>query len=117
MDGSNNFFTDTKDEIENYLQNRVLLFKMQTAGKLSILIAKLVLLFILGLLGFCALFFLSIVGGYYFADITGSLYIGYGIIAFIYLLLLITVYIRRQKIISSIRDQIIKVLFDKDEQQ
>ncbi len=117
MNGDNSFFTDTKEEIENYLQNRILLLKMQTAGKLSLLIAKLSLLFILGLLGFCVLFFLSIVGGYYFADITGSLYMGYGIIVFIYLSFFIIVYFRRQKMVSSIRNQIIKVLFENDEQQ
>lgn len=115
MDGSNNFFTDTKEEIENYLENRALLLKMQTAGKLSSIIAKLVILVILCLLCFCMLFFLSIVGGYYFANLTGSLFTGYGIIVLIYLLFFVIVYLKRQKLVSSIRNQIIKVLFNKDE--
>ena len=117
MDDSSNFFTDSKKELEAYLENRMLLLKMQAASKSSGLIAKLSILIILGLLSFCILFFLSIVGGYFFADITGSLYIGYGIITLIYILCFVIVYSRRQKMANTIRNLIIQVLFDKDDQQ
>ena len=117
MDDSNNFFADTKKEVGDYLENRILLIKLQAASKSSGLIAKLSIVLILGLLGFCVLFFLSIVGGYFFADITGSLYIGYGIITLIYILCFVIVYSRRQKMVNTIRNLIIKVLFDKDDQQ
>ena len=87
MTDSNSFFNESKKEIENYLENRALLMKMQVISTSSRLVAKLLLGMVLGLLGFCLIFFLSFMAGYFFADLTGSLYMGYGIVVVFYLLL------------------------------
>ncbi len=115
MSESNQFFSETKKEIENYLENRALLIKMQVTSTSSRLVAKLVVAMALGLLGFCLLFFLSIMGGYFFADLTGSLYIGYGIVVVIYLLFFLLVYWNRKKIGNAVSNSIIQILFNKDE--
>jgi hypothetical protein len=115
MADSNQFFSETKKEIESYLENRVLLLKMQVINTSARLVAKLVLGMMLGLLGFCLVFFLSIMAGYFFADLTGSLYIGYGIVVFVYLLFFLLVYWNRKSIGNNISNTIIQILFDKDE--
>jgi hypothetical protein len=115
MTDSNSFFSESKKEIESYLENRALLIKMQAISTSSRLIAKLVVGMVLGLLGFCLVFFLSIMAGYFFADLTGSLYIGYGIVVFVYLLFFLLVYWNCKKIGSAISDSIIQILFNKDE--
>ena len=53
--------------------------------------------------------------GYFFADLTGSLYFGYGIVVLIYLVFFLLVYWKRKKIGKSISDSIIQILFSKDE--
>jgi hypothetical protein len=115
MADSNQFFSETKKEIESYLENRALLLKMQVIDKTARLGAKLVLGMTLGVLGFCLVFFLSIMAGYFFADLTGSLYIGFGIVVFGYFLLILLVYWNRKSIGNSIANTIIQILFDKDE--
>ena len=115
MTDSNSFFNESKKEIENYLENRALLMKMQVISTSSRLVAKLLLGMVLGLLGFCLIFFLSFMAGYFFADLTGSLYMGYGIVVVFYLLLFLIVYGNKKKIGNSISDSIIQVLFNKDE--
>lgn len=115
MTDSNQFFSETKKELETYLENRALLIKMQIISTSSRMVAKLIVGFLLGLLGFFMLFFLSIMAGYFFADITGSLYIGYGIVVGFYLIVFIIIYWNRRSIKNSISDSIIKILFNKDE--
>jgi hypothetical protein len=88
---------------------------MQVINTSARLVAKLVLGMMLGLLGFCLVFFLSIMAGYFFADLTGSLYIGYGIVVFVYLLFFLLVYWNRKSIGNNISNTIIQILFDKDE--
>lgn len=115
MTDSNQFFSETKKELETYLENRALLIKMQLISTSSRMVAKLMVGLILSLLGFCMLFFLSIMAGYFFADIAGSLYIGYGIVVGFYLIVFIIIYWNRRSIKNSISDSIIKILFNKDE--
>ena len=115
MNDSNPYFSESKKEIESYLENRALLIKMQSINTSSRLIAKLVVGMVLGLLGFCLVFFLSIMAGYFFADLTGSLYIGYGIVVFVYLLFFLLVYWNRKKIGNVVSNSIIQILFHKDE--
>ena len=115
MNDSNPYFSESKKEIENYIENKALLIKMQAINTSSRLVAKLVVGIILCLLGFCLVFFLSIMAGYLFADLTGSLYIGYGIVVFVYLLFFLLVYLKRKKIGNTISDSIIRILFNKHE--
>jgi hypothetical protein len=110
------FFAETKEEVENYLQNRLLLVKMQTAEKTAKLVAALSIGIVLGGLGFFMLFFLSIMAGYYFADLTNSLYIGFAIVTAAYLTLFLVLYLLRKKIASGIIDTVIKIFFENDDQ-
>ena len=115
MTDSNSFFSETKKEIEHYIENRALLLKMEAINTTSRLIARLVLGMLLGMMAFFLIFFLSIMAGYFFADLTGSLYIGFGIVVVFYLLLFLMVYWNRKKFGNMITDSIIQILFHKDE--
>lgn len=110
------FFKASKEELETYLQNRLLLVKMQTAEKTAKLIAALSIGGVLGALGFFMLFFLSIMAGYYFADITNSLYIGFAIVTAAYLVLFLVLFVGRKKISATIIDTVIKIFFENDEE-
>ncbi len=115
MEDQENFFTEARREISEYLEERLLLLKLQSAEKTSKLIAVMFSGFLLALVAFFILLFISIMAAYYFASLTGSLYLGFAIVAGFYILvfLLILKYQKRvlQKFITNI---VIDILFDKN---
>lgn len=115
MASSNPFFSDAKKDLEEYLQNRVLLFKMQAADASSKLVARLTVVILLGLMAFSVLFFVSIMAGYFFARLTGSIEWGFAIIAACYFLLFLFFFLIRKKLTQSITNSIVQILFKNDE--
>ena len=107
------FFRDSRRELEEYVRDRMLLAKMQVADKSSRLVAMLFTVALLSMLGLFILLFLSIMAGYYFADLTGSLYAGFGIVAAAYIFLVIILLVTRKRYEQRIIDMVIKVFFDK----
>lgn len=111
-----NFFGETQELVENYVKNRLLLFKLQTAEKSAKLVSLVFTGLILALLCFFILFFLSIMAGYYFAEKTGSMFYGFGIVTAIYLVLfLLLLYLRKKFLNKYISDTVIRVFFDSTE--
>ena len=78
MSDNPNFFNEAKQELEDYIQNRILLAKMQVADKVSDKMAAGALMTILGVLFVFALVFGGIMAAYYLTDLTGSLVKGFG---------------------------------------
>ncbi len=115
MLNESNFFSDTKRELEDYVQNRILLLKMQVSGKIAGMVAKILLIILMGLIAITFVFFLSIMAGYYFSSITNSLSIGFGIVAGIYCLFAILVYLTRKKMYNFIANIVIQILLKNDE--
>lgn len=111
MSDTNTFFTDAKQELEDYIQNRILLAKMQVADKVSDKLAAGALMGILGTLFVFALIFGGIMTAYYLTDLTGSLVKGFGYVAAFFLALAFLVLIFRKSIASGVRNSIIKNLF------
>jgi hypothetical protein len=108
------FFKESRQQLEQYVQDRVLLLKLQLVEKVSQLIALLFTGLTLALLAFFILLFVSIMAGYYFANVTGSLYIGFGIVAIFYIILFILIVSLRKKVIEKhIIDSVIKIFMDK----
>jgi ABC-type multidrug transport system permease subunit len=108
------FFKESRQQLEQYVQDRVLLLKLQMVEKVSQLIALLFTGLTLALLAFFILLFVSIMAGYFFANVTGSLYIGFGIVALFYILLFILIVSLRKKVIEKhIVDAVIKIFMDK----
>ncbi len=108
------FFKESRQQLEQYVQDRVLLLKLQMVEKASQLIALLFTGLTLALLAFFILLFVSIMAGYFFANVTGSLYIGFGIVALFYILLFILIVSLRKKVIEKhIVDAVIKIFMDK----
>jgi hypothetical protein len=114
MDEQKNFFSDSKQAIEKYLQNRLLLIKLQLTEKVSKLAAIMFTGLLIAALSFFILFFLSIMAGYYFADLIGSNYTGFGIVAAFYLIVLIIIILLRKKVLQkNIINMIIEIMFEK----
>lgn len=109
-----NVFTESFKSAQDYLHQRMQLIKLQVIEKVSSLIASIVAGVLIALLGFFILLSLSIMGGFYFAELTGSNYIGFGIMTGVYVVLLLIVFALRKKVIGkSIINSVIKLMLDK----
>lgn len=115
QDQNEDYFEKTSDLIKNYTDDRILLLKIQAAKKTGKIFSKLIFSIVSVMLVFLFLLFVSMMGGYYFADLSGSLYKGFSIVAGIYLLLFI-LFILLFKSYFSVRimDSITKIFFEKN---
>lgn len=108
-----NFFEETQDLLESYVNNRLRLLKLQTAEKSSRVVTLLFAGLVIGILAFFILLFLSIMAGYYFSELFQSQFYGFGIVTLIYiLLLLLALYLRKAFLDKFIFGKVIKILFD-----
>ena len=111
------YFSESKEQIELYIKDRLLLLKLQTAEKTARLAGLLFTGLTIALFSFFVLLFISMMGGYLFASLTGSLYWGFGIIAAFYLLLLLLIIKFRKTLIEKwVGDTIIRVFFEKEKE-
>ncbi|MES2003087.1 MAG: phage holin family protein [Bacteroidota bacterium] len=114
------FFAESKKELEQYVRDRIWLLKLQAGEKAAQLMAVLFFVVVIGLLAFFVLLFLSIMAGYYFADLTGSLFTGFAIVAAFYVLLLAILILARKRIEKIVINTVIQILFaksDKDHEE
>lgn len=108
----NRFFTESRKELEQYLLDRLLLMKLQGTGRLAKLVAVLFTILVMAILTVLVVLFLSIMAGYYFADLTGSLYKGFGLVAGFYVLVLVLLVLARRKYEKRIINMIISIVLD-----
>jgi len=118
MGDQKKFFEESKDAIKRYLQDRLLLLKLQLTEKIAKLISVMFACLMIAVLIFFIILFLSIMAGFYFASLTGSNFWGFGIVAAFYLILLIIIIILRKKVLQkSIINMIIAVMFEKTKEE
>ena len=114
MQQQENFFIESKKALEKYVQDKLLLLKLQTAEKVSRLTAIIISLLLIALFSFFILLFISMMAGYYFAALTGSTYVGFGIVALLYIILLTVIILFRKKLIEkTVTKIVIKIFIDK----
>jgi hypothetical protein len=109
----NNFFASSRIAFEQYLSDRILLIKLKATEKAASLVALLFTILLMSILGFFVVLFLSIMAGFYLAALTGSFFIGFGIISGIYCLIFFLLYFNRQQFSKLIIDKVIMIFFDK----
>src|ERR1700712_3625183 len=90
------FFEETQDLVEDYLNNRLRLFKLQTAEKSSRVVTLLFAGLVISLLSCFILLFVSIMAAYYFSEKLHSRIYGFGIVTLIYVLLLVIALLLRK---------------------
>ena len=107
------FFESTRQLVEQYVKERLLLLKLQTAEKTARLVSLVFAAFIFTVFSFFILLFLSLMAGYYFTGLTGSIYYGFGIVTAFYVLLLTISYsFRRKWLYKYFSDLVIRQFFE-----
>jgi len=101
MNEEANYFQETKRKLKQYVEQRILLMRLQATQKLTRIIAVLFTTIVIILTGLFLLIFASITAGYWLADITGSLTAGFGIVALFYLVAFLFVIFFLRKILQN----------------
>ena len=113
MEKQENFFAESKAKLEEYLQDRLLLFKLQMVQKTSKLIAMGFIGLMVTIISLFILIFLSIMGGFYFGKLLNSMYWGFGVVTGFYILLLVVLIVFGKKLVHVyITNTIIEIFFD-----
>ena len=113
MSAQQDFFADSRQTIEKYIRYRLLLIKLQAVEKISRLSAAMFAGLFIGILSFFIILFLSIMAAWYFGELLGSPFKGFGIICAFYILVLILILIFRKRVLQrTITNTVINILFE-----
>lgn len=111
------FFEETRNLVEGYVEDRILLFKLQTGEKIAKMVSSSYIMLIIGLLFFVILLILTVIAGYFLAFLTNNFIIGFGIVAVFYVILIFIVYSMHKKFLGKrVMDSVIKLLFENKEE-
>jgi len=107
------FFAETEELVETYIKDRLLLVRMEATEKGAKLAAYFITGLLLSLVFLLILLFLSLMAGYYFSELTGSQFYGFGIIAGFYIIVaIVLLFLRKRYIFPYLINKVISTLFD-----
>lgn len=107
------FFGDTQKLLTSYVDDRILLLKIQAAEKTGKFASTMINVLVIALIFFFVILFFSVVGALYFSEILGSYLRGFGVMLAIYVGVLIIYLILSKLFISKkIMNSAIKIFFD-----
>jgi uncharacterized RDD family membrane protein YckC len=110
------FFEETRKLVEDYVEDRLLLFKLQAGEKTARVVSKLYIMLAIGLLLFIILMIVTVIAGYFLAYLTGNFIVGFGIIAALYVVLIFVLYFMHKRFLGKrVMDAVIKLIFKKEE--
>jgi len=109
---SSSFFTQYKERIEQYVQNRLRLIQLQITQKLADVSSSLTWWLLMGMVIFFLIMSLSIMLGYYFAQLTGSVPLGFACLTGIYLVMVLLLIAFRKSIQKKVKDSVIQSMLD-----
>jgi hypothetical protein len=110
-----NFFVEMKKLLEQYIRDRILLFKLEMSKKAATTTASIVNGVALGLFALFALVFVSVTLGFVFSELTGSFIIGFGIVSALYIGLVVTCIVAKKWITKKVSNAVISSIYSKKE--
>jgi len=113
MEKEADFFAASKQKVQDYVHDRLLLLKLEMVEKTAKLVSVMFIGLLITVLSLFILLFLSFMAGYYFATVTGSLYLGFGVVCSFYVLLLAFIILAGKKLLHNfITNSVIETIFD-----
>ena len=110
------FFVNVKDMVEEYVDDRVLLLKLQATEKAAKASATLFLGVVVTFISLVLFMIISFIAGYYLSQAVDSYPGGFSILAGIYILLIfLLIFLHRKYTGKMIIDSVIKFSFDTKE--
>jgi len=112
MESDSSFFTQYKERIEQYVQNRLRLIQLQITQKVAEVSSSITWWLLIAMVVFFLMISLSIMLGYYFAQLTGSVPLGFACLSGIYLVMLLLLFAFRKSIRKKVKDSVIQSMLD-----
>ncbi|HEX8334854.1 MAG TPA: phage holin family protein [Segetibacter sp.] len=107
-----NFFEETRELATKYIDDRLLLIKLQAAEKAAKFSSMLFKAIVVGVIFFFILSIISFLIGYYLSLWTGSFLLGFGILVVIYIIILLVILSAHKKYLhKKIVDKMIELFF------
>ena len=114
MKAQQDFFADTKLAVENYVENKILLVKLEATEKISKLAGAMFSGLLIAVISFFIILFISMMIAWYFGQLLDNVYLGFGIISAFYIVLLILLLVFRKKVLEkTITNTVINIFFEK----
>ena len=111
----NNYFETTYDLAKKYLDDRVILLKIQSAKKVAKLASNLIYILISAILLFFIFMFVGLMLAYYFSEKFNSNFYGFSLVASIYLFIFLVFTLSYKSYFShKIKDMVATVFFEND---
>jgi hypothetical protein len=108
---------EVQQTVKQAVGDRLLLAKMEAAEKTAVLAGKLMFAITIAGVSFFVFLFISLMAGYYFSQVFESFFIGFAIVAGVYLLLLILLFWKGKTwIASQVQQQIISTIFHEEDE-
>ena len=112
MESDSSFFTQYKERIEQYVQNRLRLIQLQITQKVAEVSSSITWWLLIAMVVFFLMISLSIMLGYYFAQLTGSVPLGFACLSGIYLVMLLSLFAFRKSLRTKVKDSVIQSMLD-----
>lgn len=107
-----NFFEETRELATKYVDDKILLLKLQSAEKAATFFSMLFKAIVASVIFFIVLAIASFLLGYYLSLWTGSFFYGFGILILIYIAsLLLFLYAHKKYLHKSISDKMVELFF------
>lgn len=108
------FFKSTQQLAEEYIRERLLLLKLETAEKSARLASLVFASIIIGIFATIVILLLTVLGCYYLRQITQSWYLGIGLVTAFYVLIVVVLIIFRKSLLCNyITNFVIRIFFEK----
>lgn len=109
------YFDETYELIKKYTDDRLLLFKIQTAKKTAKITSKIIFIFIASILLFFVMLFLGFMLAHYFSEKMNNTIYGFGIVAGIYFsLFILFIIVYKSYFGTKVMNMITNVFFEND---
>lgn len=107
------FFVETKEMVEQYVEDQLLLLKLQTTEKAAKASSFIFIALAVAFISLIIMIIVSFIIGYYLSQAVGSYPGGFAILAGIYILLIfILLFFNKRFIAKRIADAVVKFSFD-----
>ncbi len=111
------FFEETRGLVEDYVEDRILLLKLQAGEQVAKLVSSIYIMFAIGILMFIILLIITVITGYILSEITGNFAIGFGIVVLLYIVAIFVLYFMHKKFLGKyVMNKVIKLFFDQKEE-
>lgn len=107
------FFAEVKDIAEQYVNDRILLIKLEASERIATVVSKTYIFIPILLLSILILAIITFLGGYYLSVWLGAYWAGFGIMLLLYVgLIFLLLYLHKTSMKKAVANKVVKSIFE-----